>query len=109
MAYPEQYTHPSEIIGNLLEKADIRGYVTPEDIIELFPDGSDDLEKLGNIILTLQHRGVEVILDDEDVNSAPEGDSLVLEPIMNLEHISSDDTVGLYLKEMSPRPFTVVK
>lgn len=104
MAYPEQYTHPSEIIGNLLEKADIRGYVTPEDIIELFPDGSDDLEKLGNIILTLQHRGVEVILDDEDVNSAPEGDSLVLEPIMNLEHISSDDTVGLYLKEMSRVP-----
>ena len=104
MAYPEQYTHPSEIIGNLLEKADIRGYLTPEDIIELFPDGSDDLEKVGNIILTLQRHGVEVILDDEDVNSAPEGDSLVLEPVMNLEHISSDDTVGLYLKEMSRVP-----
>jgi len=104
MAYPEQYTHPSEIIGNLLEKADIRGYVTPEDIIELFPDGSEDLEKMGSIILTLQHHGVEVVLDDEDVNSAPEGDSLVLEPVMNLEHISSDDTVGLYLKEMSRVP-----
>jgi len=104
MAYPEQYTHPSEIIGNLLEKADIRGYVTPEDIIELFPDGSEDLEKVGSIILTLQHHGVEVVLDDEDVNSAPEGDSLVLEPVMNLEHISSDDTVGLYLKEMSRVP-----
>jgi RNA polymerase primary sigma factor len=104
MAYPEQYTHPSEIIGNLLEKADIRGYVTPEDIIELFPAGSEDLEKVGSIILTLQHHGVEVVLDDEDVNSAPEGDSLVLEPVMNLEHISSDDTVGLYLKEMSRVP-----
>jgi RNA polymerase primary sigma factor len=104
MAYPEQYTHPSEIMGNLLEKADIRGYLTPEDIIELFPDGSDDLEKVGSIILALQHHGVEVILDDDDVNSAPEGDSLVLEPVMNLEHISSDDTVGLYLKEMSRVP-----
>jgi RNA polymerase primary sigma factor len=104
MAYPEQYTHPSELIGNLLEKADIRGYLTPEDIIELFPEGSDDLEKVGSIILTLQHRGVEVVLDDEDVTSTPDGDSLVLEPVMNLEHISSDDTVGLYLKEMSRVP-----
>ncbi len=104
MAYPEQYTHPSKIIGNLLEKADIRGYVTPEDIIELFPDGSDDLEKVGSIIVALQHHGVEVVLDDEDVNSAPEGDFQILDPVMNLEHISSDDTVGLYLKEMSRVP-----
>ena len=54
MAYPEKRSHPSEIIGSLLEKADVRGYVTSEDIIELFPDSSDDLEKIGNIILALQ-------------------------------------------------------
>jgi len=103
MAYPEQYSHPSEIIGSLLEKADMRGYLIPEDITELLPDGSEDLEKVNNIILTLQHHGVEVILEEEDVATA-DPDSLVLEPVLNLEHISTDDTVGLYLKEMSRVP-----
>ena len=104
MAYPEQYSHPSEIIGSLLEKADVRGYLTPEDIIELFPDGSDDLDKVNNIILALQRHGVDVILEEEDPASSSDSDSLVLEPVMNLEHISTDDTVGLYLKEMSRVP-----
>jgi len=104
MAYPEQYSHPSEIFGSLLEKADVRGYLTPEDIIELFPDGSDDLDKVNHIILALQRHGVDVILEEEDPASSSDSDSLVLEPVMNLEHISTDDTVGLYLKEMSRVP-----
>jgi len=109
MAYPEQYSHPSEMIGSLLEKAEVRGYLTPEDIIELFPDGSDDLEKVSNIILVLQHHGVEVLLEEEDPASSTDADSLVLEPVMNLEHISTDDTVGLYLKEMSRVPLLSLK
>ena len=104
MAYPEQYSHPNEIFGSLLEKADVRGYLTPEDIIELFPDGSDDLDKVNHIILALQRHGVDVILEEEDPASSSDSDSLVLEPVMNLEHISTDDTVGLYLKEMSRVP-----
>jgi RNA polymerase primary sigma factor len=103
MVYLEQYSHPSEIIGNLLEKADVRGYLTPEDIIEVFPDGSEDLEKVGSIILTLQRHGVEIILDEEDPSTS-DADPLIPEPVMNLEHISTDDTVGLYLKEMSRVP-----
>jgi RNA polymerase primary sigma factor len=104
MAYPEQYSHPSEMIGSLLEKAEVRGYLTPDDIIDQFPDGSDDLEKVGNIILILQHHGVEVVLEEEDPIASTDVDSLVLEPMLNLEHISTDDTVGLYLKEMSRVP-----
>jgi RNA polymerase primary sigma factor len=104
MAYPDQYTHTSEIIGNLLEKAEIRGYLTPEDIIELLPDSSEDQEKMEAVILTLQHHGVDVVLDDEEVNLPADGDSLILGPVLTLENISSDDTVGLYLKEMSRVP-----
>jgi RNA polymerase primary sigma factor len=104
MAYPEQRTHPSEIIGSLREKADVRGYVTSDDIIELFPDSSEDLEKISSIILALQRHGVEVVLEEDDNSLSAESDSLTVEPLLNLEHISTDDTVGLYLKEMSRVP-----
>jgi RNA polymerase primary sigma factor len=105
MAYPEQLTHAGGVIGNLLEKADLQGYLTPEDITELIPDSMDDLDKINNIILALQRRGVEIIMEEDEPGTAPEGDSSTsFDPILNLEHISTDDTVGLYLKEMSLVP-----
>jgi RNA polymerase primary sigma factor len=94
------------VLGNLLEKADLQGYLTPEDIIEVYPEDDDEL--LDKLFGTLHRRGVEIITDkmDFDRTADLENDveASVAEPITSLEHISADDSIGLYLKEMSRVP-----
>jgi RNA polymerase primary sigma factor len=108
---PQQF----EALDTLLEKADLQGYLTTGDIMEVFPwDGEDD-ERLLELFGILHHLGVEIVIEEE---SEPEPDLSKLEispldfnsspldnPLLpNLENISADDSVGLYLKEMSRVP-----
>src|SRR5665648_38806 len=67
----------------LLETADVRGYLTTEDLEEVYPE----------------------ITSDVDYGTPPSD----MDPYAaNLETISSDDTIGLYLKEMSSVPLLSV-
>ncbi|MEA4907382.1 MAG: sigma-70 family RNA polymerase sigma factor [Anaerolineaceae bacterium] len=93
----------------LLEKADVQGYLTTEDLIEVYPDVSRDAERLEAIVIALRRRGVD-IFDQEE--SDGEEDSLGvsdLSPYTDLTTISSDDTIGLYLKEMAQVPLLSVE
>ncbi len=84
----------------LLEKADVQGYLTTDDLIEVYPDVSKDSERLESVVIALRRRGVE-ILDQEveqEEESSPPSD---MNPYADLTPISSDDTIGLYLKEMA--------
>lgn len=91
----------------LLEKADIQGYLTTEDLMEFYPDVSKDAERIESAMLVLRRHGVE-ILDAELENDLAENDLPLsasdMDGFSNLESISSDDTIGLYLKEMSRVP-----
>jgi RNA polymerase primary sigma factor len=86
----------------LLEKADVQGYLTTDDLIELMPDASKDSERLESIMITLRRRGIEILDQDsvlpEEDDTAPVTD---MNPYTDLSPISSDDTIGLYLKEMA--------
>ncbi len=96
----------SEILTMLLEKADVQGYLTTEDLMEVYPNGDEDAEHLSAVVAALRRRGVD-ILDREADFDFPEEESLPqsdLDPYADLERISTDDTVGLYLKEMSRVP-----
>jgi len=90
----------------LLEKADVQGYLTTEDLMEFYPDGEDDTEHLSTLMVALRRHGVD-ILDHEndyglrDEEPLPPSD---FDPALDMERISTDDTVGLYLKEMSRVP-----
>ena len=106
MAYPALRKQKTEIIGMLLEKADVQGYLTTEDLMEVYPDVSRDAERLEAIMTALRRRGVEFYDQDEadleeDANQFPPSD---LDPYADLAPISSDDTIGLYLKEMARVP-----
>jgi len=89
----------------LLEKADVQGYLTTEDLMEFCPDVSKDAERLSSLVLMLRRRGVDILdrepesLYDEDLLDEED-----LETYTDLAPISSDDTIGLYLKEMSRVP-----
>ncbi|HTX79125.1 MAG TPA: sigma-70 factor domain-containing protein, partial [Longilinea sp.] len=100
----------TEILSMLLEKADVQGYLTTEDLMEVYPDVSNDSEHLEAILVALRRRGVD-ILDQAD-NSFEEDDTAHptdFDPYANLEPISSDDTISLYLKEMSRVPLLNVE
>jgi RNA polymerase primary sigma factor len=105
---PGRHKRNTDILSMLLEKADVQGYLTTEDLMEVYPQVSEDADRLEAIVLALRRRGVD-ILDQEDPEvpfdeveeslADPDIDSFV-----DLTRISSDDTVGLYLKEMSRVP-----
>ena len=90
----------------LLEKADVQGYLTTEDLMEFYPNGDEDAEHLSAIVLALRRRGVDILDREADFDlgedeALPQSD---FDPYADLERISTDDTVGLYLKEMSRVP-----
>lgn len=85
----------------LLEKADVQGYLTTDDLIEVYPDVSKDAERLEAIVIALRRRGVEILDQGEEEEDNP---LLDLNPYNDLASISSDDTIGLYLKEMAQVP-----
>ncbi|MGB8215631.1 MAG: sigma-70 family RNA polymerase sigma factor [Anaerolineales bacterium] len=98
--------HNREAISLLLEKASIQGYLTTDDLLDVLPEVSEDAERLSVIMLALRHRGVDVVeAGDEtlvpEALAAPEGDIWVEPESLDF---SSDDSVGLYLKEMSRVP-----
>ena len=97
-----------EVVNVLMDKAGVKGYLTTEDILEMLPDSDDVMEQVEELFMMLEEIGVDVYedksdvpdelgdlgdLDDDDDNDA-----------LDLSGIASDDTVGLYLKEMARVP-----
>ncbi len=100
-----------EALHMLLEKAGVQGYLTTEDLMEIYPDASEDSERLSVLLLALRRRGVDIL--DTDTEFESQTDELPLSTDFEswanpVENISSDDTVGLYLKEMSRVPLLTV-
>jgi RNA polymerase primary sigma factor len=98
-----------EVLSLLLEKASVQGYLTTDDLLEVSPEVGEDAERLSVIMLALRHRGVDVV--DPEIMDTPPADLLVVpglepwpEPEPVVSDYSSDDTVGMYLKEMSRVP-----
>ncbi len=99
-----------EVLSLLLEKASVQGYLTTDDLLEVSPEVGEDAERLSVIMLALRHRGVDVV-DPEVMDTPPSADLLTgpgletwVEPEPVVSDYSSDDTVGMYLKEMSRVP-----
>jgi RNA polymerase primary sigma factor len=99
-----------DIVTELLEKAELQGYLTTDDILEAIPEVENSLDQLEDLLLTLQEAGIEIPdgqadaeegLKDED---AEDDEREPEEEFMDLAGVSSDDTVGLYLKEMARVP-----
>lgn len=96
-----------EVLTSLLDKAEIQGYLTTEDVSEMVPDMSQDNEQFHSLLLSLRRKGVEVIDPNETSMLTDEDDPSGLfdiDPYTDLSPISSDDTIGLYLKEMARVP-----
>lgn len=110
MTYAGRQKRHQVAMDMLLEKAGIQGYLTPDDLVEILPDTRKDAEHLSVLLLALRRRGVEIVYPDSDLDPAsPEENLPSLDSNPTVEAISSDDVVGLYLKEMSRVPLLSVE
>ena len=94
-----------EAFAELIEKGDFQGFIMTEDIISVFPEAEDTDERLERVATFFRSAGIEVFEDLTQVPphfQAEDPDSDVHS--FDLSAISSDDTVGLYLKEMARVP-----
>lgn len=105
-------TRRKQVLHLLLEKAGVQGYITTEDLMEIYPDAGADAERLSVLLTALRRRGVDVLDSETDYLSQTEDLPLSeeFETWANpIEHIASDDTIGLYLKEMARVPLLGVE
>jgi RNA polymerase primary sigma factor len=103
-----------DVIDELLERAEVQGYLTTDDILDLLPEAEETLEQLEEIFILLHETGVEVYDDKIDADADDQDLGMSLgeyeddDDGYDLAGISSDDTVGLYLKEMARVPLLTI-
>ncbi len=102
-------------IARLIELGRQKTYVTIDDILHFFPDAEQDVEQLEEAFAALMSAGIPY-LEDESLIPEPSEDELSLGDDDDLEetrrdlifddlqNIDTDDTIGLYLKEVSRVP-----
>jgi RNA polymerase primary sigma factor len=107
------------LLTDLMEKAEFQGYLLTDEIQEVIPDGSELAERMEEIVLHFQEAGIDVYAakaapDDQvmfdDFDGDFDEDEDELEDLfgddeeLDMAAVGSDDTVGLYLKEMTRVP-----
>lgn len=101
-------------IARLIELGRQKSYVTIDDILHFFPEAEQDVEQLEETFAALMSAGIAYI-EDEAIHEEPTEEDLIstedeeaLESratsVDDLENIDTDDTIGLYLKEVSRVP-----
>jgi len=109
--------HPEreiDTVTELLEKAEMQGHLALDDILEAFPEAEENLEQLEDIFIYFQDAGIEIYEDGrrettdkggvKEVEEAAGEEGQEEKDALDLSGISSDDSIGLYLKEMARVP-----
>ena len=104
--------HPA--IARLIELGRQKSYVTIDDILSFFPEAEQDVDQLEEAFAALLSAGVPYV--EEPVSSGPTDEELAEEDEQDdlrrdlvvednyLANIDTDDTIGLYLKEVGRVP-----
>jgi RNA polymerase primary sigma factor len=100
------------VIQELMNRADQRGYVTFEDVLELLDEDSDDVNAIEAVLDELDELGIELRqhdlvhgddLDPQLQEFQPEEESH--DPgVGDINAVSADDPVGLYFRQMAQEP-----
>src|SRR5574341_830355 len=99
----------SEAIQELVTRADVRGYVTFEDLAEVATEGLDEsalleeLQQLG-IEVRQQPEGEEPVLELPREPFGEDTEEFDEEAVADINAVSADDPVGLYFRQMAQEP-----
>ena len=112
------------VVTELTEKAETQGYLITDDILEMLPESDELADRLQEVVVQLQDAGIDVyeartspddqvMFDDVDAevefDEDEEGFDLDDGEELDMAAVVSDDTVGLYLKEMTRVPLLTQK
>jgi RNA polymerase primary sigma factor len=104
------------VIQELLARAEQRGYVIYDDILELLEDEGDELVTIETVLYELDELGVEYRADtessgsgggsmQEDTEGDFESDDAGQDTMLgDINAVSADDPVGLYFRQMAQEP-----
>jgi RNA polymerase primary sigma factor len=101
-------------ISHLIGMGRKQGFVTIEDILGIFPDAERDVDQLEEAFVALLSAGIPYV-DEVEVGERPEiesldddekeeGEEIFTNPDNYLANIDTQDTIGLYLKEVGRVP-----
>ncbi|MEA3397454.1 MAG: sigma-70 family RNA polymerase sigma factor [Chloroflexota bacterium] len=103
-----------DVVAELLERAEVQGYITVEDVLEVLDaDVLEDEEVLGRVLAELRKAGITLELGDQEEDALPavaketapeEAEVPWEEESYSLDGIGVDDSVALYLREMARVP-----
>ncbi len=92
---------------NLLMLGQERGYVTLDEVLAAFPEVESNLEQLEDILVALMEAGIEIgdleSKDEKGESEEPEKSTSRQNEDFSesyFEAVATDDTIGLYLKEI---------
>ncbi len=101
-------------IARLIELGRTKSYVTIDDILHFFPEAEQDVEQLEEAFAALLSAGIPYIEDLASIEGPNEEDLMPDEEdemeerhanvLDDLANIDTNDTIGLYLKEVSRVP-----
>ncbi|MBZ0294008.1 MAG: RNA polymerase subunit sigma, partial [Anaerolineae bacterium] len=100
------------MIQELINRADQRGYLTFEDVLEVLEEEGDDIASIETVLYELDEMGIEIRQEGDSANPLGEDNDLEFEPeeipqdpgIGDINAVSADDPVGLYFRQMAQEP-----
>ncbi len=113
--YPEREI---DMVAELLEKGEIQGYLTFDDVLEAFPEAEENVDQLEEIFIYFQDAGIDIHDDEREGTTKKEvrrereeeeEERLAEKELLDLSGIASDDSIGLYLKEMARVPLLSIQ
>jgi RNA polymerase primary sigma factor len=98
---------PLDILQQLMDKAEEQGYLTVDDVLELFPEAEKNLSEIEDLMMYLYDQGIEIITPDGREGQLPkatESEEEEAEKPVDLSGIDSHDSVSLYFRQMATVP-----
>ena len=97
-----------------MNRADQRGFITFDDVLEVLEEDGEDMTSLESILFQLDELGIELQKEGEDKDLDEENDidyddndhESLQDPttVGDITAIPSDDPVGLYFRQMAQEP-----
>ncbi|MDZ4764352.1 MAG: sigma-70 family RNA polymerase sigma factor [Chloroflexota bacterium] len=102
------------VLQKLLIRAEQRGYVTIEDVLQVMDEDGDDITTLESLLYEVDELGIELrpshdpddrMLLPEEGDMEFESEEVLHDPhVGDINAVSADDPVGLYFRQMAQEP-----